>query len=72
MADNSKLPKVVSKSFMTVGPTLHYSHKNVLICWLLAVMVFGLCCFFWSRIVTGSFWSFNPEAGPNCAWTVLL
>jgi len=65
MADNSKLPKVVSKSFMTVGPTLHYSHKNVLICWLLAVIVFGLCCFFWSRIVTGSFWSFNPEAGPN-------
>jgi hypothetical protein len=65
MAENSKLPKVVSKSFMTVGPTLHYSHKNVLICWLLAVIVFGLCCFFWSRIVTGSFWSFNPEAGPN-------
>jgi len=54
-----KVPKVTSKSFMTVGPTLHYSHKNVQRCWLLAVAAFGLSCFFWSRIVTGSFWSFS-------------
>jgi len=27
-----KGPKVVSKSFMTAGPTLHYSHKNVQRC----------------------------------------
>ncbi len=60
-----KTPKAVSKSFMTVGPTLHYSHKNVLMCWLLAVMVFGLCCFFWSRIVTGLFWSFDLQTAPN-------
>ncbi|HUT30087.1 MAG TPA: hypothetical protein VMX13_09870 [Sedimentisphaerales bacterium] len=45
-----------SKSFMTAGPTLHYSHDNVLRCWLLAVAVFGVCCFFWSKILTGSFW----------------
>ena len=54
-----KTPKVSSKSFMTVGPTLHYSHKNVQTCWLLALAVFMACCLFWSRIVTGSLWSFN-------------
>ena len=54
-----KAPKVASKSFMTVGPTLHYSHKNVQRCWLLAVAAFWLSCFFWSKIVTGSFWSFS-------------
>ena len=54
-----KRPKVASKSFMAVGPTLHYSHKNVQRCWLLAVAAFGISCLFWSKIVTGSFWSFN-------------
>ena len=29
-----------SKSFMTVGPTLHYSHANVRRCWGLAILVF--------------------------------
>ena len=56
-----KTPILVSKSFMAVGPTLHYSHKNVQICWLLAVVAFGLSCLFWSKIVTGSFWSFNVQ-----------
>jgi len=51
-----------SKSFMAVGPTLHYSHKNVLSCWLLAVVAFGLCGFFWSKILTGSFWLFDGAA----------
>lgn len=54
-----KAPKVASKSFMTVGPTLHYSHKNVQRCWLLAVGAFSLSCLFWSKIVTGVFWSFS-------------
>jgi len=53
---------VVSKSFMAVGPTLHYSHKNVQRCWLLAVAAFGISCLFWSKILTGSFWSFNFAA----------
>jgi TolA-binding protein len=44
---------------MTAGPTLHYSHKNVQRCWFLAVMAFGISCLFWSKIVTGTFWSFN-------------
>jgi len=49
----------VSKSFMTVGPTLHYSHRNVQGCWFLALAAFSVSCFFWSKIATGSFWSFD-------------
>ncbi|UCC98434.1 MAG: hypothetical protein JSW66_00800 [Phycisphaerales bacterium] len=57
--ETEKTPIAVSKSFLAVGPTLHYSHKNVQRCWLLAVMAFGISCLFWSKIVTGSFWSFD-------------
>jgi hypothetical protein len=57
-----KTPRAVSKSFMAVGPTLHYSHENVQRCWLFAVVAFGLNCLFWSKIVTGSFWSFDINA----------
>ncbi len=42
-----------AKSFMTVGPTLHYSHKNVIRCWWLAVGVYVVTCLFWSQILTG-------------------
>jgi hypothetical protein len=48
-----KAPIMVSKSFMAVGPTLHYSHENVQRCWLLAVVAFGLTCLFWSKIIGG-------------------
>ncbi len=54
-----KTPRAVQKSFMTAGPTLHYSHKNVQRCWLLALGFFILSCFFWSRIVLGSLWAFD-------------
>ena len=54
-----KTPKVVSKSFMAVGPTLHYSHANVQRCWLLAVAAYAVSCLFWSKILTGSFWAFD-------------
>jgi hypothetical protein len=54
-----KTPIAVSKSFMAVGPTLHYSHKNVQRCWLLAVVAFGLSCLFWSKIISGVFWTFD-------------
>ncbi len=60
--ETEKAPIVASKSFMAVGPTLHYSHENVLRCWLLAVMAFGVSCSFWSKILSGSFWSFNFQA----------
>jgi len=60
--DNEQMdkgPKVASKSFMAFGPTLHYSHENVLKCWLLAIAAFSLSSTFWSKILTGSFWSFS-------------
>ncbi len=57
-----KTPMVPAKSFMTAGPTLHYSHKNVQRCWLLALAAFGISCLFWSKILTGSFWSFDVAA----------
>jgi len=60
-----KAPKAVPKSFMAVGPTLHYSHKNVQRCWLLAIAAFSLSCFFWSRIATGSFWSFDFQGATS-------
>jgi hypothetical protein len=44
----------LSKSFMTVGPTLHYSHSNVMRCWWLAVGVYVLSCLFWSWILSGT------------------
>ena len=50
-----------SKSFMTVGPTLHYSHSNVMRCWWLAVVVYVLACLFWSRILTGTALELNSE-----------
>jgi len=69
MAQNNKqtgkTPKVPPKSFMAVGPTLHYSHKNVQICWLFAVVVFGLSCLFWSKITTGALWSFDFQAATS-------
>ena len=43
-----------AKSFMTVGPTLHYSHGNVIRCWWLAVAVYVVTCIFWSWILTGN------------------
>ena len=57
-----RTPKVLSKSFMAVGPTLHYSHKNVQRCWLLAILSFAVAASFWSKILTGAFWSFNHQS----------
>ena len=57
--DAEKTPQVTPKSFMAVGPTLHYSHENVLIFWFLAVIVFALTCLFWSKTATGSFAAFD-------------
>ncbi len=57
-----KAPVVAAKSFMAVGPTLHYSHINVQRCWFLAIIVFSLTCLLWSKIATGSMASFDPNA----------
>jgi hypothetical protein len=57
-----KSPIVVTKSFLTFGPTLHYSHKNINRYWYLAIIAYGITCLFWSKIATGSFFSFEIEA----------
>ncbi len=59
--ETEQTPKT-PKSFLAVGPTLHYSHANVQRCWLLAVVAFAIACLFWSRIVTGTFWAFDLES----------
>ncbi len=56
-----KSPKT-PKNFLAVGPTLHYSHRNVQFYWLLAAFMFSLTCLFWSRIVSGTFWAFDFDA----------
>jgi hypothetical protein len=47
------------KSFMTAGPTLHYSHTNVIWLWFLAVLVYIAACVFWYTIVIGGAVSFD-------------
>ena len=60
--ENTKsTPKTTAKSFMTAGPALHYSHENVLRCLLLTIIVFAVTCVFWSKILTGYFWSFDYQ-----------
>jgi hypothetical protein len=51
--DISRPQTALSKSFMTAGPTLHYSHANVHLCWGLAIAVYLMACFFWSRLLIG-------------------
>jgi hypothetical protein len=53
---------IVTKSFMASGPTLHYSHKNVLRSWFLTIVAYGITCLFWSKIATGAFFSFEVGA----------
>jgi len=51
--DIPKTEKLVSKSLMTAGPTLHYSHANVNGCYFLAVCVYYVASVFWSKLLTG-------------------
>jgi len=51
----------VGKSFMAVGPTLHYSHPNAQTFWFMAVVVFGLNCLVWSKLTTGTFAAFDVQ-----------
>jgi len=46
---------------MTIGPTLHYSHGNVVRCWWLAVVIYVIACLFWSRILTGTALDVNTD-----------
>lgn len=42
-----------SKSFMTSGPTLHYSHSNVLASFWFSFIVYAALCSFWAKINYG-------------------
>jgi hypothetical protein len=58
---NGKTAIVTSKTFLAVGPTLHYSHEYVHAFWAAAVITFAATCLFWSKILTGSLVSFGPQ-----------
>ena len=64
-----------SKSFMTAGPTLHYSHANVRRYWAVAVAVYVVACGFWSKILTGEVifisLTFCVPAGDRAGRTIL-
>ncbi|MCI0499862.1 MAG: hypothetical protein L0Y36_09315 [Planctomycetales bacterium] len=47
------------KSFMTAGPTLHYSHANVHGLWGVTVFVFVVVCYFWNQLQSGGPVSLN-------------
>ena len=51
--DTSRAQAVLPKSFMTAGPTLHYSHTNIHLCWGLSIAAYVAVCFFWSRLLLG-------------------
>ena len=57
--NNGKNQATLAKPFLTVGPTLHYSHTNVFRCWLFGLLWFVVASLFWSKLMAGSFWSFD-------------
>ena len=59
MAENGNKNGGPQKSFMTVGPTLHYSYPNVLQFWFLTMAVYVVVCFIWTRLVGGSTFTLN-------------
>lgn len=54
-----KQAKPASKSFLTVGPTLHYSHANVRRCRILALTVYLITSLFISKLTTGTLFSIS-------------
>lgn len=42
------------KSFLTIGPTLHYSHNYVLFFYGLAVLSYTITWLIWSKLITGN------------------
>lgn len=56
---NGIKPPGPAKSFMTAGPTLHYSHANVYSWWLLSVVVYAGICLFWARLMNGEYLVLN-------------
>jgi len=51
---NDRTSAVPSKSLMTAGPTLHYSHTNVRTFALVITVFYLLACLLWSKLFTDS------------------
>lgn len=66
-----KPPKPPPKSFLAVGPTLHYSHSNVKRCRAIALTIFFLTALFWSKLSTGSLLSLEFNDTWNLGATLL-
>ena len=54
-----KQVKPASKSFLTLGPTLHYSHANVRRCHFLSLLVYLAASLFISKLMTGVLFSID-------------
>lgn len=68
---NVKNGSPVQKSFLTVGPTLHYSHDNVRRFFILAVAAYIVAWLFWSKMTTGSMLIFPHNwASPDGLWNI--
>ena len=46
------------KSLLTIGPTLHYSHDNVMFFHIAALCSYAVTLLFWSKILTGELFPF--------------
>ena len=54
-----KQVKPASKSFLTLGPTLHYSHANVRRCHFLSLSIYLAASLFISKLMTGVLFSID-------------
>lgn len=66
---NDKPQSVPSKSLMTAGPTLHYSHANVRTFSLVVNVFFLLTCVLWSKLFTDSWFTLSfADHGLSDLW----
>lgn len=68
MSTTDKINGGPSKSFMTVGPTLHYSHTNVHGCWAVSILIYAAVCLFWTWMHTGQIASDPANLGSRDTW----
>lgn len=56
--ENEKTTASPQKSFLAIGPTLHYSHDNVMVFRIAALFSYVVTLLFWSKILTGELFPF--------------
>ncbi len=68
---NNKKNIAVQKPFLSVGPTLRYSHNNVLFFWTLALLVYLATLMLWSKLLTGDLIYFAENwSDPEKIWSL--